>query len=63
VTFPLLEVRDSKWLAMYEGFPSTEGRKHYYPVAMNDLVDILALPDVVAAWQSPPEASVDPLLG
>jgi len=58
-TFPLLEVCDSKWLATYKGFPSTEGRKHYYLIAMNDLVDILALPDVVATWQSPEEASVD----
>src|ERR1700722_15423213 len=51
-TFPLLEVCDSKWLATYKGFPSTDGRKHYYLVAMNDLVDILALPDVVGTWQS-----------
>ena len=50
-TFPLLEVCDSQWLATYKHYPFTDGRKHYYLVAMNDLVDILAIPDVVAAWQ------------
>jgi len=52
-TFPLLEVCNSRWLATYEGYSSTQGRRHYYLVAMNDLVDVLARPDVVASWQSP----------
>lgn len=57
-TFPLLEVCDSSWLATYKGYPSADGRKHYNLVAMNDLVDILALPDVVATWQSADQARV-----
>jgi hypothetical protein len=58
-TFPLLEICDSKWLATYQGYPGTDGRKHYYLVAMNDVVDVLARPDVVATWQCPDEGIVD----
>jgi hypothetical protein len=49
-TFPLLEVIESKWLAIYADYPGTGGRKHYELVAMNDLLGVLASPDVVATW-------------
>jgi len=43
--------------------PVRLGLKYLYLVAMNDLVDILALPDVGATWQSPDEAGVESVPG
>jgi hypothetical protein len=53
-TFPLLQVEHSAWLAEYQaGFPvrpGTERRVHFALVSLDDLVHILALPEVSASW-------------
>jgi hypothetical protein len=52
--FPLLKVVDSEWLKSYvDHHPGAEGRGHFYLVGMNDLVNVLALPDVEAQWKQP----------
>jgi hypothetical protein len=52
-TFPLLNVFESPWLASYQGLPGTERRQHFWLVAMNDEVHIIALPEVTARWITP----------
>jgi hypothetical protein len=52
-TYPLLIVNNSTWLANYQELPVAKGRRHFYLVSMNDLVDVLALPNVEAKWISP----------
>ena len=55
-TFPLLLVRESKWLATYQSIPElpgSAGRQHFALVCMNDLLDIAALPEVGARWVEP----------
>jgi hypothetical protein len=55
-TFPLLRVEHSAWLAAHEARlpPLAAGRCHFALVALNDLLQILALPDVEAAWVDAP---------
>ena len=55
-TFPLLRVEHSVWLATHEAreTPLAAGRCHFALVALNDLLQILALPDVEAAWVDAP---------
>lgn len=48
--FPLLADLDSSWLASYQNLPGTERRQHFALISMNDLVDVIAPPDVVAKW-------------
>ena len=52
-TFPLLIVGDSTWIASYQDPPIVKGRRHFYLVSMNALVDVLALPNVEARWIPP----------
>ena len=51
-TFPLLQSDSTAYLAEYQkgNPPLAKGRKHFYLVCMNDLLDVLALPDVEATW-------------
>jgi hypothetical protein len=52
-TFPLLLVENSSWLAAYEAYmpsPPDWPRTHFALISMNDLVHVLALPDVKAEW-------------
>jgi hypothetical protein len=55
-TFPLLRVEHSVWLAAHEAreTPLAAGRCHFALVALNDLLQILALPEVEAAWVDVP---------
>ena len=55
-TFPLLRVEHSAWLAAHEAreTPLATGRCHFALVALNDLLQILAFPDVEAAWVDAP---------
>ena len=55
-TFPLLRIEHSAWLATYEAreTPQVTGRCHFALVALNDLLQILAFPDVEAAWIDAP---------
>lgn len=55
-TFPLLRVEDSTWLATHAAreTPLATGRCHFALVALNDLLQILAFPDVEAAWVDAP---------
>ena len=56
-TFPLLRIEHSSWLAAH-GARNPLGaarREHFALVALNDLVQILALPDVEAAWIDAPQ--------
>lgn len=48
--FPLLRVTESSWLATYQALPGTERREHFALVSMNDLLDVIALPEVEAHW-------------
>lgn len=48
--FPLLRVCESSWLATYRALPGTERREHFALVSMNDLLDVIAFPDVQARW-------------
>jgi hypothetical protein len=48
--FPLLRVCESSWLATYQGLPATALREHFALISMNDLLDVIALPDVEAHW-------------
>jgi hypothetical protein len=52
-TFPLLTISESPWLAMYQGLPGTERRQHFSLIAMNDLLDVIAFPEVAARWIVP----------
>jgi hypothetical protein len=52
-TFPLLQIFDSAWLQEHAGYPAAAGRQHFLLVSMNDLVDVLARPDVSAKWIAP----------
>jgi hypothetical protein len=55
-TYPLLTVRESSWLSNYQsipGLPGVEGCQHFALICMNDLLDVLALPDVEARWVPP----------
>ena len=49
-TFPLLTIHESSWLSAYQNLPGTQGRQHFSLVAMNDLLNVLALHDVGARW-------------
>jgi hypothetical protein len=56
-THPLLTVGESSWLASYQTFPGqtfpgTERRQHFSLISMNDLLDIIAFPEVAAQWLS-----------
>jgi len=53
-TFPLLKVSNSLWLERYSARNpvAAERRVHYAFTAMNDLVQLLALPEVNARWIS-----------
>jgi hypothetical protein len=52
-TFPLLVVVESPWLSSLEGYPSAEGREHFMLVSMNDVLDVIARPNVDAKWVAP----------
>jgi len=54
-TFPLLRVEHSSWLAEHEAYYllAAEGRAHFALVSLNDLLHILALPDVDTQWIEP----------
>jgi hypothetical protein len=53
-TFPLLKVLESEWLTRHlNHHPGAEGRVHFHLVGMNDVIDVLALPDVEAQWVAP----------
>ena len=52
-TFPLLKVVGSPWLESLAGYPSAEGREHLMLVSMNDVLDVLARPDVGVRWVEP----------
>jgi hypothetical protein len=51
-TFPLLSIENSTWLDTHHArnLVSSKGRLHFALLSMNDLLHILALPDVKAAW-------------
>jgi hypothetical protein len=52
-TFPLLEVENSTWLAACEAHmpsPRDWPRTHFALISLNDLVQVLALPEVKAEW-------------
>jgi hypothetical protein len=49
-TYPLIQVMDSRWLLTYLDNAGAEGRCHFLLISMNDLLDVLALPDVAANW-------------
>lgn len=48
-TFPLLVVESSCWLEQYE--PIYLGRKHFALVSSDDLVQLIANPQVNARWE------------
>ena len=48
--FPLLRVSESSWLATYQALPGTELREHFTLISMDDLLEVIALPDVEARW-------------
>lgn len=48
--FPLLRVSESSWLATYQALPGTELREHFALISMDDLLDVIALPDAEARW-------------
>jgi len=50
--FPLLKIEDSSWLrAHLNNNPvAAEGRAHFALVTMNDLLQVLALPEVKYQW-------------
>jgi hypothetical protein len=47
---PAVIVENSAWLSQYMDLPGTENRRHFSFVCMNDLLDVLALPDVRVRW-------------
>ena len=51
-TFPLLQIQHSTWLAEHQSAnsPAAEGRIHFALISLNDLVHILAFPDVECKW-------------
>ena len=49
-TFPLLQIENSAWLADYRQIPAGEGRVHFALVSLNDLLHVLALPEVTVSW-------------
>lgn len=51
-TFPLLHVSSSSWLEEHVSHnpAAAERRVHFALISMNDLLHILALPEVTAAW-------------
>jgi hypothetical protein len=55
--FPLLEVRNSRWLASFSDSqildPDRPGLTHYRLVSLDNTVDVLAAGGVAAAWVSP----------
>lgn len=55
-TFPLLQIEDSSWLIAHESNnpPAAARRAHFALVSLNDLVQILALPEVAAEWIDAP---------
>jgi hypothetical protein len=52
-TFPLLTISESSWLVTYPDLPGTKTRQHFALVSMNDLLDVLAFPEVVVRWVPP----------
>jgi hypothetical protein len=48
-TFPLLVVEQSRWLEQYE--PIYQGRRHFALVSSDDLVQLIANPQVIAQWE------------
>ena len=56
-TRPLLLISESPWLESLDRYNpvAIRGRRHFMLVAMNDVVHVLAQPDVVAQWQEPHE--------
>ena len=51
-SYPLLQVEHSTYLATYEARNpiATKGRVHFVLIGMNDLLHIVALPEVEATW-------------
>jgi hypothetical protein len=51
-TFPLLRIENSKWLESYvvRNPFGAKGRVHFALIALNDLLQILAQPDVQVNW-------------
>ncbi|ODP33053.1 hypothetical protein A9762_20630 [Pandoraea sp. ISTKB] len=47
---PAAIIENSAWLSRYMNLPGTENRQHFSLVCMNDLLDVLALPDVRVRW-------------
>lgn len=47
--FPLLVVEESKWLEQFIGI--YEGRSHFILISSDDLVQLLAKPNVLAQWK------------
>lgn len=47
---PAVIIKNSAWLLQYMDLPRTENRQHFSIVCMNDLLDVLALPDVRVRW-------------
>ncbi|BET11582.1 hypothetical protein THI4931_26240 [Pandoraea sputorum] len=47
---PAVIIENSAWLSQYMNLPGTENRQHFSIVCMNDLLDVLALPDVRVKW-------------
>jgi hypothetical protein len=58
-TFPLLRIEHSDWLATYKSHNpvASENRVHFTLIALNDLLHVLALPDVNVTWAA--DASSD----
>ena|ERR1700742_708456 len=48
-TFPLLLIEQSSWLARYG--PIYQRRKHFALISSDDLLQLIANPDVVASWK------------
>jgi hypothetical protein len=48
-TFPLLVVEESQWLGQFIG--AYEGRSHFALISSDDLVQLLAKPNVLARWE------------
>ena len=47
---PAVIIENSAWLSQYMNLPGSENRQHFSIVCMNDLLDVLALPDVRVQW-------------
>jgi len=54
--YPMLRVNESTWLKTFSGLPGFDPRlpgelyEHYHFVSMNDLLEIVAMPNPVATW-------------